>query len=100
MSSRRQRLNRSQWEHVIDQQRQSGEPARAWCAANDVGYASFMKWRKQLRDERDNAGVGTSSPSFIELTESMPAPGAAIGSGWLVEIDLPAGVQLRIARGA
>ena len=100
MSSRRQRLNRSQWEHVIDQQRQSDEPARAWCAANEVGYASFMKWRKQLRHERDDASVVPSPPLFIELTEPMPAPGAASGSGWLVEIDLPAGVQIRIVRSA
>lgn len=100
MQTHRKRLSRPQWQDIIDQQHQSGEPARAWCAANDVGYASFMKWRKQLRDDSDDVNGRIGSPSFIELTEPLPASGAPVTSGWLVELDLPAGVQLRIARGA
>ena len=100
MQSHRQRLSRAQWQEIIEQQLQSGEPARAWCTANDIGYASFMKRRKQLRDEQEGTSGETVTPSFIELTKPLPTSGPELTTGWLVELDLPAGMQLRIARGA
>ncbi len=51
MSTHRKRQSRTQWQTIVQQQADSGEPARRWCQANQVGYASFMKWRKQLRGE-------------------------------------------------
>ena len=99
MKSQRQRArqSRAQWQRIVERQAGSGEPARAWCAANDVGYASFMKWRQQLREDDQAA----PAPTFIELTDSLvsgasvPAP-----SNWLVELSLAPGVTLRIAQPA
>ena len=93
MQTRRTRRTRSQWQAIIEHQAGSGEPARSWCQANDVGYVSFMKWRKELTND---APSHVNEPTFVELTE--PLSPSAFSSPWLVELDLAAGVQLRIAR--
>ncbi|MGB7182470.1 MAG: transposase [Burkholderiaceae bacterium] len=91
----RPRQSREQWQRIVERQAASGEPARAWCEANDVGYASFMKWRQQLRED----GQAAPAPAFIELTDALaPATSVTIPSTWLVELSLAPGVTLRIAQ--
>lgn len=100
MQARRKRRNRTQWQHIIDQQHQSGEAARPWCAANDISYASFVRWRKLLSAPDSDTFDQTSTAPFIELTQAPLSAGVDASPGWLLELDLPAGVQLRIARTA
>lgn len=100
MTTQRKRQTRSQWQAIVEQQAASGEPARRWCQANEVGYASFMKWRKQLRDAPPKS---SSTPTFVELTAPVgqtQTKSAADASAWLVELDLAPGVVLRIAQPA
>ncbi|MGC1439112.1 MAG: hypothetical protein WA888_00730 [Burkholderiaceae bacterium] len=96
MSIRRKNQTRSQWQAIVQQQAASGEPASYWCKANGVGYASFMKWRKQLRDAPASP---ESIAGFVELTQPPAQPVSTNEvSAWLVELDLAPGIVLRIAQ--
>ncbi len=98
MMTQRKRHTHSEWQTIVQQQAASGEPARRWCQANEVGYASFMKWRKQLRDELNPQ---PAQPAFVELTQPQPQPVSANdANAWVVELALAPGVVLRIAHPA
>ena len=36
---------------VVQECAHSGKSKREWCAENGIGYSTFMRWQKQLRDE-------------------------------------------------
>ncbi len=105
-STRRPRRSAAQWQHLVSQQATSGLSAPIFCDRHDLSYASFMQWRRRLRQgEPAVEGEPTGAPqerlaaqsmSFIELT----APSELCGrtERWLIELDLGSGVQLRIAQ--
>lgn len=93
---RRVRRTRNQWQAIIARQADSGLSARAFCEAEEIGYASFVQWRRRLADNRQHS---QAMPSFIELTSELSAPTDEIPEPrWHIELDLAPGVQLRIAR--
>jgi len=92
--SRSPRRTVEQWQALVDQQHASGLSAPQFCQRNNLGYPSFCAWRKRLNQSTDVAGT---QPAFVELTTppETHVPNSAV---WKVELDLGAGVCLRITR--
>jgi len=42
----RKHRSAEQWQHLVDQQRNSGLSVNDFCVKHGIGYASFCKWRK------------------------------------------------------
>ena len=61
-----------------------------FCEQHGVGCSTFRRWRQQLPKQM----CTTPQEPLIELT-TLPNP----GRGWEVELDLGAGVVLRMRRG-
>ena len=105
-STRRPRRCAAQWQRLVSQQATSGLAAPAFCDRHDLSYASFIQWRRRLRQGEPpveaeptaalEEPLSEQSMSFVELT----APSALYGrtERWLIELDLGSGVQLRIAQ--
>ena len=85
------RRSRSDWQQLIDDQARSGQSQRAFCAAHALSAKSFQHWKRQLAA---TAAAPPPSP-WLELG-SLPARAPA--TGWDVELDLGAGVCLRLRR--
>jgi hypothetical protein len=82
---------------LLDRQARSGLTAGAFCDREDVSKSSFARWRAMLGAARE------SPPAFLELPRVAAAgpmihPGAGAGSGLHIELDLGAGIVLRITR--
>jgi len=98
-SSRRPRRSAAQWQHLISQQAASGLAAPAFCERHDLSYASFIQWRRRLRESEPSVVAEPPSPQtmpFIELTATREL--SCDSEHWLIELDLGSGVQLRIAQ--
>lgn len=105
-STRRPRRSAAQWQRLVSQQAASGQSASAFCDRHDLSYASFIQWRRRLR-QCDSPAINESavvsepplpveSAPFIELTAPQALPGAT--ERWLIALDLGGGIQLRIAQ--
>jgi len=100
MSKRRyRRLSAEQWQSLIDEQQRSGLSQRAFCEAHGLAIATFKNWKRRL-------GVtALDSPGGFERLFA-PLHGVALsheaeeeaGCGWDIELDLGAGVCLRLHR--
>ena len=95
-ASRRPRRTATEWQALILQQAESGLSAKAFCDQHDITYSSFMNWRRRLGDNSSPESGDDSLPMFVELTK--PSGHADPQRDWLIELDLGAGIQLRIAR--
>ena len=83
---RRSYHNKQTWRQLIDDWAGSGLGQREFCIQHDVGYSTFCKWKKRILS-------GNHSPELIEIT---PSPEPVLG--WDVELELSAGVILRVRR--
>lgn len=98
------RRSEAQWRALFSAFETSGETRRRFCARHGVALSTFDWWRKRLREQARSTAVAPlhSEALFVELTAPMaPArelPGSA--SAWDVELELGAGVVLRLRRGA
>ncbi len=90
ISTRQRRVRRSEgeWREIFDRFDQSGVTREAFCAEHGIVLSSFMRWRKKLR----SSPVAAHEPVFVELTPQGEA------SPWEVELELGAGVMLRLRR--
>ena len=83
--------------------------AKAFCSEHDIAYRSLIEWRHRQRkknttqkDEQDSPESSASPKQFIEVDCPMPrvlAPEIISPekyTGLLAELDLPAGITLRI----
>jgi len=70
MKTRQPRRTQSQWAQIIEQQSQSGLTIRAFCDQNDIGFASFGKWKRRLANETPRE---MATPAFqpIAIEESV-----------------------------
>ena len=90
-SSRRHvRRSPNAWQQLIDEQARNGLGQSAFCAARSVSTTSFQHWRRRL--------AATATPPSATWLDLGPfhAPAAAVG--WDVELELGAGVCLRLRR--
>lgn len=94
MASRRPLRSATEWQALILQQAESGLSAKAFCAQHDITYASFTNWRRRLGDNASPEPSDESLPMFVELTKSSGQ--VEPRRSWLIELDLGAGIQLRL----
>ena len=85
---RRRRRDASRWRALIEQQRDSGQSVKAFCAEQDLNESSFYAWRRRLRDEA-NKDAGPAS-GFVRLD---PRQGSA--SSEMIEVRFACGATLR-----
>jgi putative transposase len=82
------RRSPSEWQQLIDEQARSGLSQTAFCAARSVSTTSFQYWKRRL------SAAASPSSTWLDLGP-LREPGAA---GWDVELELGAGVCLRLRR--
>lgn len=98
------RRSEAQWRALFSVFETSGETRRRFCARHGVALSTFDWWRRRLREQAGSAGAAPLHPEalFVELTAPMTPlremPGSA--AAWDVELELGAGVVLRLRRGA
>lgn len=92
-----------QWRALMAAFETSGVSQREFCARHGLARSTFDLWRRRLRVTRATDAPGVQSDAlFVELT----APAAdkserrPIDCAWEMELELGAGVVLRLRRGA
>jgi hypothetical protein len=84
------RRSPSEWRQLIDEQARSGLSQTAFCAARALSTTSFQHWKRQL--------AGTSAPPSATWLELGPLQERPVATGWDLELELGAGVCLRLRR--
>jgi len=90
---RKRRRSREQWRTIIRAFEASGQGPREYCQEQGLTPSVFGKWNRVFRSNSDK-GI---SP-FIELPLNLnPTLSSSQGEkGWRVELELGAGVVLRL----
>ena len=90
ISTRQRRVRRStgEWREIFERFDHSGVTREAFCAEHGIVLSSFIRWRKKLQ----TAPMAVPEPVFVELTGKREA------APWEVELELGAGVVLRLRR--
>jgi hypothetical protein len=83
------RRSRTQWEDLMVSYEASNKTQRQFCSEHEIAYSSFCYWRKRLRR------VATSESTLPKLIE-LPALEENEAPVWRIELDLGAGIVLRI----
>ena len=91
-SARRLRTRRSaaEWRAIMVRYEASGLSGEGFCEAEGIGKSAFWRWRWRRRLADGDAGGGTKA-MFVELAAGPASP-------WDVELELGAGVVLRVRR--
>lgn len=89
----RKRRTPEQWQQVVKEWQQSGQSARAFCAEQSIGYASFCQWRKRLSALE---ALNEPAPSFVDLGALADRKES---SSWNIVLSLGNGVELRLSQG-
>ena len=92
---RRARRSRDQWRELLRRFEHSGQSGEDFCREHGLTLSRFAHWRRRLAEPASGRGAVTGSPLFVEL--GPPQTGASGGS-WDVELELGAGVILRLRR--
>ena len=97
-TGQRVRRSRAQWQAVIARAARSPLGVSAFCRGEGIGTASFYTWRRRLADGAPgDASVPVGQPAFFDLG-ALVEPGRS-AAAWDIELDLGAGVVLRLRRG-
>ena len=102
-SRRRARRTAAQWRKLIERFDRSGQTRGNFCAANGLALSTFDLWRRKLGETQAPADEAHPESLFVELTnttESSASRTAAGTGAWEVELELGAGVVLRLRRAA
>ena len=100
----RARRTAAQWRELVEQFERSGQARGEFCTAHGLAPSTFDLWRRKL-GATPPAVAGEAPPEalFVELTSPVPAAASGVSSGlgaWEVELELGAGVVLRLRRAA
>ena len=86
--------SRSQWKALLEEFNTSGLTKSAFCKKHRIATSSLYRWQQILVEH-------TGATDFIDVTEPLssvpvPAPSRARNNDWQVELELGAGVVLRL----
>ena len=97
--TKRTRVSRTpeQWRLLFDRFEQSGQTRDQFCHEQGISLSSFSRWRTKLRKQAVIKPTSSEPPLFTELTSAVQ-PEEALVSGWDIELELGAGVFLRLRR--
>ena len=90
---RRVRRSETEWQDLFARFEQSGQSREVFCAEQGVVLSSFIRWWKKLHQRLPQQPAMVEAPVFVEL-------GAGREPHWEVELQLGAGVVLRVKRSA
>ena len=100
----RARRTAAQWRKLIERFDRSGQTRGNFCAANGLALSAFDLWRRKPGATQAPADEAPPESLFVELTNATePAELSRIAAGtggWEVELELGAGVVLRLRRAA
>ena len=99
----RARRTAAQWQELMEGFERSAQTRGGFCAAHALALSSFDRWRRKLR--ATPAAVKEEPPEalFVELknpTQTHARPTSAGTGAWEVELELGAGVVVRVRRAA
>ena len=90
--------NRAQWQALIARAEHSELSVTEFCQRESVSVTSFYSWRKRLRRKTELQSAPTVlGADFIDLGSLADAKDNT--APWEVELDLGAGMVLRLKRG-
>lgn len=99
-ATRNPRRTAAQWHGIVEAQLASGLSAPKFCREKQISYPSFMNWKKKLVDGL--VKTEDKLATFIELSPDLDvatsAPALADTQAVAIELDLGAGIHLRISR--
>jgi len=95
-AARRNRRSADQWRELLDRFNRSGQTQEQFCTAHDLGRSTFSRWRKRLRQQRVKPPKHSSDALFVELAQDAPV--SPLSPPWDVELQLSAGMVLRLRR--
>lgn len=90
----RMRRSRDQWRELLERFERSGQSREQFCRERGLTLSSFDRWRRQLGKTVAPRQVSSGEPLFLELAPEVRASSGA----WDVELQLGAGVVLRLRR--
>ena len=96
-TQRRIRRGADEWREILARFEQSGQTREQFCTSQNLGLSTFSRWRQRLREKASTPEVGADDAVFVELAQEVPAPSS---QPWDVELQLGAGVCLRLRRAA
>jgi len=93
----RTKRSRAQKQALVEEFYASGLTKTAFCKHHGIATSCLSRWQKALSPQ-------ASADGFIDITESMtaaalPRPAAEECPRWQVELELGAGVVLRVRTG-
>ena len=95
------RLNREQWQQIINQQLKSDLNQKNFCQTHNISLATFSNWKRKLKEESAPHSQivqlqpdSQSDKEWIELPVDLPS--TAEHASWHMELELPGGVILRM----
>lgn len=95
------RRSAAQWHQIVEAQQASGLSSPRFCKDNGISYPSFINWKKKLNTVASKPDP--TLPAFIELTpqveSTLPDAASPDAQPVHIELDLGAGIHLRISRG-
>ena len=100
---RRARRTAAQWRDLFERFEQSGQTRGKFCAAHGLALSTFDLWRRKLGATPTPVDEEHPEALFVELTSSARTQMSPTSSGpraWEVELELGAGVVLRLRRTA
>ena len=86
--------SRSQWKALLAEFNNSGLTRTAFCKKHRIATSSLYRWRQIFADHARGA-------DFIDVTQPLsstptPPPAHARDNNWQVELELGAGIVLRL----
>ena len=105
-ASATRRRSAQEWRTLIRAHSRGNETRKHFCARHGVALSTFERWRRRVRSEMPDSDSASrplraardSTPSlFVELAPEAN-PIIASSSAWDVELDLGAGMVLRLRR--
>ena len=99
----RARRTAAQWQKLIERFERSGQTRGKFCAAHGLALSTFDLWRRKLHAMPVAVAEERPEALFVELThpaQRQTAPTSSVTDGWEVELELGAGMVLRLRRAA
>ena len=89
-----QRRSAGEWQELIARFERSGQTRKRFCALEKLAPSTFDLWRGKVRE---HCTVGNEEEAiFVGLSGAQEATGCS--RSWEVELELGAGVVLRVRR--
>ena len=99
----RARRTAAQWRELVERFERAGQNRGEFCAAHRLALSTFDLWRRKLRTTPTAVEEARPEALFVELTNpahTRISPTSSGPSAWEVELELGAGVVLRLRRAA